>query len=120
MGDSIDANMANYGGIVGDKTAVGTYPANGYGLYDMTGNVFEWCLDEYDLDFYKKSDYRNPISGPYNIGWIINNFTNIRTPRVVRDGCDGCVPHAVRVADRTKRRPTYSNFGFRCVKDLTP
>ena len=119
-GDWIYAHMANYGGIAGGTTPVGIYPANGYGLYDMTGNVFEWCLDEYDQDFYKKSPYRNPLAGANNIGWIINNFTKIRTPRVVRDGCDGCVPHAVRVADRTKRRPTYSNFGFRCVKDVTP
>ena len=119
-GDSIDASMANYGGIVGDSTPVGIYPANGYGLYDMTGNEFEWCLDEYDQDFYKKSPYRNPIAGANNISWLINNFTKIKTSRVVRDGCDGCVPHAVRVADRTKRYPAYSSFGFRCVKTVTP
>ena len=63
-GDSIDASKANYGGIVGDTTPVGTYPANGYGLYDMTGNMFEWCLDEYDLRFlYKVALHRNPLSG---------------------------------------------------------
>lgn len=120
FGNSIYANMANYGGIVGDTTPVGTYPANGYGLYDMTGNVFEWGLDEYDLDFYKKSPYRNPLAGPYNTGWLINNFTKIKTSRVARDGCNGCIPHAVRVADRSKRHPTNSSFGFRCVRDTNP
>ena len=44
---------------------VGSYPANGYGLYDMAGNVSEWCLDEYDEDFYRnsRSQVANPISG---------------------------------------------------------
>ena len=118
-GDSIDANRANYGGIVGDTTPVGTYPANGYGLYDMTGNMFEWYLDEYDSGFYMKSPRRNPLSGDNTVRWLIDNFTRVKTSRVVRDGCNGCVPQSVRVADRGARDPKGS-FGFRCVKDITP
>lgn len=118
-GDSIDASKANYGGIVGHTTPVGTYPTNGYGLYDMTGNMFEWCLDEYDPSFYMKSPRRNPLSGAHTVGWLIDNFTKVTTSRVVRDGCNGCVPHAVRVADRGARDPRGS-FGFRCVREITP
>ena len=116
-GNAIDANKANYAGIVGDTTPVGTYPANGYGLYDMTGNAFEWCLDAYDSDFYTISPDRNPLSGANTVGWLIDNFTKVKTSRVVRDGCNGCDSLSVRVADRGTRDPG-GNFGFRCVKDV--
>lgn len=116
-GNAIDANKANYAGIVGDTTPVGTYPTNGYGLYDMTGNAFEWCLDAYDSDFYTISPDRNPLSDANTVGWLIDNFTKIKTSRVVRDGCNGCDSLAVRVADRGARDPG-GNFGFRCVRDV--
>ena len=118
-GDSIDADKANYGGMVGDTTPVGTYPANGYGLYDMAGNAFEWCLDEYDPDFYVRTLHQNPLSGANTIDWLINNFTEVKTSRVVRDGCNGCNSLSVRVADRGARDPSGS-FGFRCVRNANP
>ena len=80
---------ANYGivGEVGDATPVGQYPANGYGLYDMAGNVMEWCLNEYDEDFYAASaNSRNPIAGGKTIQWLRENFTRVRLHRVGRGG----------------------------------
>ena len=55
-GDVIDSGKANYTDSgIGDTTPAGEYPPNGYGLYDMAGNVWEWCLDEYDKGFYDRS-----------------------------------------------------------------
>ena len=77
-GDTITARDANYNNHVKDTTAVGRYPANGYGLYDMAGNVWEQCLDEYDSDFYftfpRNGVARNPLSGADSISWLTNNF----------------------------------------------
>ena len=120
-GDSLEANKANYGASVGGTTAVGTYPANGYGLYDMTGNVWEWCLDEYNADFYSTSPEHNPLAGG-TIDNILSDFMNVKSVRVLRGGSWVSAAKFVRVSDRTRFTPKITNKarGFRCVKDVTP
>ena len=117
-GDGIDTDKAHYGENVDDTTAVGKYPANKYGLHDMVGNVWEWCLDEYNQDFYSISPRENPLSGADTVDWVINNFTNIETARVLRGGSWGTPPENMRVAARntTTPRAAYYYIGFRCVR----
>ena len=106
-------------GHIGDTTAVGKYPPNGYGLYDMAGNVWEWCLDEYNKDFYSMSPRENPLSGANSVDWIISNFTSVTTHRVLRGSSwrwSGSL--GLRVAFRRWNRPLFTTgyFGFRCAR----
>ncbi len=121
-GDTIDTGLANYNSHIKDTTAVGTYAANAYGLYDMSGNVWEWCLDEYNLGFYAISPSQNPVSGADSIAVILGNYAGSHASRVLRGGAWNKVPQAVRVAIRSTSAPacTSGNLGFRCAKSLTP
>ena len=116
-GDSIDSSRANYGRNAGDTTPVGNYPRNGYGLYDMAGNVSEWCLDAYQKDFYTNSPYRNPIAGG-TITSTTGNFINVTTKRVLRGGSWFENPKFVRVPSRPWSPPAfaYDGYGFRCAR----
>jgi formylglycine-generating enzyme required for sulfatase activity len=67
-GDDIDPSYANYladseAGEPHGTTEVGTYPANGYELFDMAGNVWQWVSDWYAPDYYARPQHVNP-SGP--------------------------------------------------------
>ena len=121
-GDSIDSSQANYFYNIGDTTPVGRYPVNGYGLHDMSGNVWEWCLDAYDAGFYATSPRQNPFFGANTVGWVTDNFIRVKTSRVLRGGSWSIDSQGVRVAYRFKSNPTDTRpiFGFRCVKEVTP
>ena len=119
-GNIVDPSKANYGGQVGDTTSVGSYPANDYGLYDMVGNVMEWCLDGYETDFYSRSPRLNPIAGGV-LTDIVNNFQDVISRRAVRSGCWYNVPLHVRIADRYGTNPDHASKGrgFRCTGSAT-
>ncbi len=121
-GNTIDSTNANYNRHIDDTTAVGKYTANGYGLFDMAGNVWEWCLDEYNANFYSVSPARNPLSGANSIEELINNYQNVKNPRVLRSGSWFDTEQVVRSAFRYGLTPTYLHFpnGFRCVRAVTP
>ena len=121
-GDTISSQNANYYPHVRETTAVGRYAANDYGLFDMAGNVWEWCLDEWKFDFYADSPERNPLSGAPTIQWIQENFESVKSARVLRSGSWNSKARSVRVASREFYTPmlTSSVFGFRCVRAVTP
>ncbi|MBW8040149.1 MAG: formylglycine-generating enzyme family protein [Planctomycetes bacterium] len=84
---------------------VGSFSANGYGLYDMTGNVFEYCNDWYDSNYYSTSPYYNPL-GPVSGSFCI-----------VRGGSWDSLAEYCRVAYRnlSNRNSRFYDSGFRVV-----
>ena len=122
-GNEIDPTKANYYDATNKElTPVGTYPKNGYGLYDMSGNVREWCLDSYIAQYYENSPKKNPVAGSINVQETEKNFMKMKTDRVLRGGSWLNSKHNSRVTNRSKRAPTDTNpnEGFRCVKPVIP
>jgi formylglycine-generating enzyme required for sulfatase activity len=89
---------------------VGQKRANGFGLYDMLGNVWEWVLDGHDKDYYKDSASQDP-EGPASGGWPVQ-----RGGAWYDEGSGN-----LRVSRRYCMPPEYigeSDLGFRCAGDV--
>ena len=111
-------NGKNSIGIIGGSpytSPVASFPANGYGLYDMAGNLWEWCWDWYNANlssvgspYAGGTDPRGPASSPYG-------YRVIRGGDWYDDDANGA-----RCAYRFFTWPTYaaSDAGFGCVKEL--
>ncbi len=119
-GDNLTTDQANYNGnypyknypkgkYLGKTTPVGSYPSNAWGLYDMHGNVWEWCSDWYDAKYYEECKRQGVVENP--LGPKTGSY------RVLRGGCWYNYALYCRSASRNYGTPdSRSDYrGFRLV-----
>lgn len=108
LGDSADSTTINYGRKYKGILKTGSFPSNGFGLNDITGNAWEWTSDFYDSGYYASSPADNP-KGPER-----GRF------KVIRGGSWHSGAMCVQTYYRNGLSPSWVDFavGFRCVKEV--
>ncbi|MDR6566982.1 formylglycine-generating enzyme family protein [Chitinophaga ginsengisegetis] len=100
---------------------VKSYSPNGYQLYDMSGNVWEWCEDWYDANYYIQGE--KGVNNPAGPAAGFDPDDPGQAKRVIRGGsfmCSDEYCRGYRVSARMKSTPEsgLANLGFRCVRSL--
>lgn len=122
-GDNMDEVAWHSRNAGGNPNSTGTRKANELGLYDMSGNVWEWVADLYDANYYKYSPKDNPVCiKPKETAASKNSKIGVITPTmgVLRGGSFRSYQHDLRVTDRLyfDENKGKSDFGFRVARNL--